>query len=217
MLSGLSSDVKKVKCNLVKKLKEKNREKNTNIRLRNKTNEMVEAQITIEPLQSLIFQASSCLYDFFHENGFRVSRPDWDNAKNDKYFYSRKGWVYAFYGSGEYPIYVGETGRSLSRRFYEHRNKKWWKHWKGAKVIPCEDAASRILFESLLCLAGGYRKNLKQKYTEKDIFYLSLLGLIELEEIVKKDSPLLADRISSSISVCPSRIKESVEYVLSCC
>lgn len=136
----------------------------------------------LAPLENLILGAAECLYDFFHTNGYLVRRAEWDKQIITPALLNHFGWVYAFYGDDELPVYVGETGRSLRDRLREHKKfAQWWPHWIGVKVLPCSDQSIRKIFESLIGLAGGYQANRMQPTGKDQIFNDVLLSLLMLK------------------------------------
>lgn len=93
------------------------------------------------------------------------------------------GWVYAFYGDKDFPIYVGEIGRTFRRRFTDHNNnteQRWWPSWTRVKVLPGPNKSVRKLFESLIGLAGEHAANIIQPAEEDNIFDEVLLSLLQL-------------------------------------
>lgn len=133
-------------------------------------------------LETHIISTADLLYEFFHLNGYMIVRNEWDSTKTAEPLRKYKGWVYAFYGEGDFPIYVGETGRTLTSRFGEHKkgNQPWWDVWKRVKVLPCPDQSTRKIFESLLGLAGGYQANILQPIGGDNIFDDVILSLLLL-------------------------------------
>lgn len=149
---------------------------------------MVKAQAEVDPLERMIGDAAFAFYRFFHDNGLHITRKAFlKRSPQENKILKRKGWIYAFYGDGNIPIYTGETRRTALARFSEHRKNKWWKHWTDVKVLPCEDQSSRKLLESLLGFSGGYQENLSQPSHKEEILYLVLLGLIEIKQILDTD------------------------------
>ncbi|MBJ9897949.1 GIY-YIG nuclease family protein [Burkholderia cenocepacia] len=135
-----------------------------------------------DPLESLIVGAASCLYEFFHSNGYLVHRAEWDGRKIVHSLLNYEGWVYAFYGENDDPLYVGETDRSFKVRFDEHKRKaSWWSSWRRVKVLPCPNQSMRKMFESLIGLAGGYSANKAQPLGPDNIFDDVILSLLVLK------------------------------------
>ncbi len=135
-------------------------------------------------MESLISSANGCLYHFFHENGYRILRSEWDPRSVAPAVASYQGWVYAFYDSRDNPLYIGETGRSFLRRFKEHGKSKnsarWWPDWTGAKILPCPSQTMRKFFESMLGLEGDYQGNVMQPAGEDNMFDEVILSLLLL-------------------------------------
>lgn len=131
------------------------------------------------PLEQRLFSSAHNLYVFFHDNGYKITKGDWDAGAINASFLRYRGWVYAFYGDEELPIYVGETGRTLKHRFFEHKKRaNWWEHWAGVKVLPCPNQSIRKYFEALIGLAGGYNANKQQPVGPDNIFDDILLSLL---------------------------------------
>ncbi|WP_272545882.1 GIY-YIG nuclease family protein [Burkholderia cepacia] len=138
-----------------------------------------------DPLEALIVGAASCLYEFFHSNGYLIKRAEWDNRKIVRPLLSYKGWVYAFYGENDNPLYVGETHRAFKKRFGEHKKKApWWRDWTRVKVLPCPNQSMRKVFESLIGVAGGYSANKAQPLGPDNIFDDVILSLLVLNNDV---------------------------------
>lgn len=136
----------------------------------------------VAPLENFITGVASCLYEFFHSNGYMIQRTEWDQQTIPPVILNYAGWVYAFYGEDELPIYVGETKRGFGERFIEHcKCKEWWPHWTGVKVLPCPDQSMRKVFESLIGLAGGHVTNKMQPPGEDNIFDDVILSLLLLK------------------------------------
>lgn len=135
-----------------------------------------------EPLNNLISGASFCLYNFFHDNGYMIVRGEWESSGINSALKSYVGWVYAFYGEEDIPIYVGETNRAFGVRFNEHKRKshEWWPFWTRVKVLPCPNQTVRKIFESLIGLAGGYVGNRAQPQGTEDLFNEVVLSLLAL-------------------------------------
>lgn len=163
---------------------------------------------TATPLESSIVGTADCLYEFFHANGFILLRSDWDDETIVDRLQNYMGWVYAFYGEGDSPIYVGETGRTFMDRFTEHNDKPWWSYWERVKVLPCPDKSMRKVFESLIGLAGGYAANKTQPTGGDNIFDDVILSLLLLgnndhtlptfpNENVSNQAKLLLDQLPS--------------------
>lgn len=149
---------------------------------------MVKAQVKAEPLERKLGDAAFSFYDFFHANGLHLTRKEFKNLKSQKSrVLNRKGWIYAFYGDDDLPIYTGETKRSALARFSEHKKSKWWKQWSDVKILPCEDQSSRKLLEAMLGFSGGYEHNVSQPSHKEEILYLVLLGLIEIRQLLDPD------------------------------
>lgn len=163
----------------------------------------------VSPLENLISGAASCLYEFFHSNGYMIRRAEWDQRTIVPALLNYVGWVYAFYGEGELPVYVGETGRGFQDRFTEHsRRATWWPLWTGVKVLPCPDQSMRKVFESLIGLAGGYEANRMQPSGEDNIFDEVILSLLLLKNdagelpsfpnnMVRDNAKMLSDLLSN--------------------
>ena len=131
------------------------------------------------PLENLLFNTATAIYEFFHANGYSVSRVRWDNKEVSPDLMSYCGWLYAFYGEQEYPCYVGETGRTINLRFGEHkRSAPWWPDWKNVKILPCPNKSVRKVFESLVGLAGGYYENKMQPAEADNILEDIILSLL---------------------------------------
>jgi hypothetical protein len=136
----------------------------------------------VAPLENFITGVANCLYEFFHSNGYLIQRAEWDKKTIPPVILNYTGWVYAFYGEDELPIYVGETKRGFGERFIEHcKCKEWWPHWTGVKVLPCPDQSMRKVFESLIGLAGGHVTNKMQPPGEDNIFDDVILSLLLLK------------------------------------
>lgn len=135
---------------------------------------------TATPLESSIVCTANCLYEFFHSNGYMMLRSEWDKNTIVPVLRNYKGWVYAFYGDEDSPIYVGETGRTFMKRFAEHNEQPWWSYWERVKVLPCPNQSMRKVFESLIGLAGGYEANKMQPTGADNIFDDVILSLLLL-------------------------------------
>lgn len=139
-----------------------------------------------EPFEKRIVHTASQIYEFFHANGYALEQADWLAGKIDAPLARYKGWVYAFYGVSDVPIYVGESGRTFVARFREHEKKQkqksnaWWPSWTRVKVLPCPDQTMRKVFEALIGLAGGYEANIQQPRAGDNIFDEILLSLLIL-------------------------------------
>ncbi|WP_155624723.1 GIY-YIG nuclease family protein [Burkholderia vietnamiensis] len=134
------------------------------------------------PLESLILGAAQCLYEFFHSNGYMIHRAEWDGRKIVRALSDYEGWVYAFYGQDDDPLYVGETDRTFKARFAEHQRKAlWWRSWSRVKVLPCPNQSMRKVFESLIGVAGGYAANRAQPLSPDNIFDDVVLSLLSLK------------------------------------
>ncbi|MBU9194689.1 GIY-YIG nuclease family protein [Burkholderia gladioli] len=134
------------------------------------------------PLESFIVGAAHCLYEFFHSNGYMIHRAEWDGRKIVRALLDYEGWVYAFYGKDDDPLYIGETDRAFKVRFSEHKRKApWWRRWDRVKVLPCPDQSMRKVFESLIGVAGGYSANKAQPSGPDNIFDDVILSLLSLE------------------------------------
>lgn len=132
------------------------------------------------PLETAIAGTALCLYEFFHINGYMIFRSEWEGRKIARGLGCYQGWVYAFYGEDESPIYVGETSRSFLERFGEHIRQSWWLNWTQVKVLPCPNQSMRKIFESLIGLAGGYAENKNQPTGSDNIFDEVILSLLLL-------------------------------------
>ncbi len=132
------------------------------------------------PLEDYLFGTATSLYAFFHTNGYKILRPEWTHGTISQPLREYDGWIYAFYGEDDYPIYVGETGRTFIARFDEHKEKSWWSAWKAVKVLPCPNKAMRKVFESLIGLAGGYQFNKMQPAGSDNLMNDVLLSLLLL-------------------------------------
>jgi hypothetical protein len=135
---------------------------------------------TCAPLESSIICTADCIYEFFHSNGYIVLRSEWDTNMVAPALLSYLGWVYAFYGAGDAPLYVGETGRTFRERFSEHDQQPWWQYWERVKVLPCPNQSMRKIFESLIGLAGGYMENKLQPPGGDNVFDDIVLSLLLL-------------------------------------
>lgn len=136
---------------------------------------------TYRPLENLLYGSATCVYEFFHANGYIVLRSQWDSKNIHSALHSYVGWIYAFYGDGDTPIYVGETDRTFVERFKEHaKNKSWWSIWTRVKVFPCPDVTTRKVFESLIGLAGDYGANKLQPPPGDNILDDVVLALLAL-------------------------------------
>jgi len=135
-----------------------------------------------EPLNTMIVGASLSVYNFFHDNGYMIIRDDWKSSGINPALAAYVGWIYAFYGDGDTPLYIGETKRAFGTRFKEHQRKKqkWWPHWTRVKVLPCPNQSVRKIFESLIGLAGGYIGNRAQPEGVDDLFTDIILSLTAL-------------------------------------
>jgi len=136
-----------------------------------------------QPLEHALFSSASSLYEFFHANGYMILRTDWEQTHIPNAPRSYLGWVYAFYGVDDFPLYIGETGRTFAARFAEHEadGQPWWPHWRAVKVLPCPIQSIRKIFESLIGLAGGYTANKMQpvgvdNLLDEVVYSLVLLG-----------------------------------------
>lgn len=159
------------------------------------------------PLETVLVGSAFCLYKFFHENGYAISRSEWESKRTNAALRSYVGWVYAFYGEGEFPIYVGETGRSLARRFAEHtRSQDWRSDWMWAKVLPCPNQAMRKIFESLIGLAGGYHGNKAQPTGADNILDDILLSLLYLGNDNERSPIFPNESISTHLDDVRARI-----------
>jgi hypothetical protein len=134
------------------------------------------------PLETLILLTANNVYEFFHLNGYKVVRSDWEEELLDPRLRRYQGWVYAFYGVEDVPLYVGETGRTFVDRFKEHAKDEqtWWPEWTRVKVLPCPAQSIRKIFESLLGLAGGYQANKLQPTGVDNLFDDITLSLLLL-------------------------------------
>lgn len=132
------------------------------------------------PLETHVFCSATSLYEFFHTNGYKILRAEWEQRTISAPLRAYKGWIYAFYGKGDYPIYVGETGRTFIARFREHKKTPWWVDWEAVKVLPCPNKAMRKLFESLIGLAGGYQSNRMQPAGSDNLLDDVILSLLSL-------------------------------------
>jgi hypothetical protein len=136
------------------------------------------------PLNELLILLTSKLYVFFHDNGYLIRRDEWESHETPNALRtSAIGWIYAFYGDKDVPLYVGETGGDISTRFYKHKQKGWWSDWKSMKALPCPSTDVRKFFESILGLGGGYTENKLQPpsngnedFLDSTIYALLLLG-----------------------------------------
>ncbi|WP_165645976.1 GIY-YIG nuclease family protein [Bordetella bronchiseptica] len=163
----------------------------------------------VAPLENLISGAANCLYEFFHSNGYMIRRVEWDQRTVVSTLLNHVGWVYAFYGEDELPVYVGETGRGFQDRFTEHsRCAQWWPFWTGVKVLPCPDQSMRKVFESLIGLAGNYQANRMQPSGGDTIFDDVILSLLLLKNdageppnfpnnMVRDNAEMLSDLLSN--------------------
>lgn len=143
---------------------------------------LVSFSSQVAPLENFITGSANCLYEFFHSNGYMIRRAEWNQQTIAPALLNYVGWVYAFYGEGELPVYVGETGRGFQNRFTEHsRCAPWWPLWTGVKVLPCPDQSMRKVFESLIGLAGGYEANRMQPSGGDNIFDDVILSLLLLK------------------------------------
>ncbi|OFZ15345.1 MAG: hypothetical protein A2X86_17675 [Bdellovibrionales bacterium GWA2_49_15] len=157
--------------------------------------ELIKAWGNAEPLEKFLVGAVLSLYEYFHSNGFHITKNEWNNYSHiDSVVKKHSGWVYAFYQKNDTPLYVGETKRTLRQRFNEHqrsRKNDWWKTWNSVKVLPCEEVSSRKFFESCIGIAGGYSMNKLQPAQGRDVLSSSLLGIIDLKKRISNTSPLL--------------------------
>lgn len=172
--------------------------------------QMSVAQIEAEPLEAMIRGSAFSFYSFFLTNSFNISRADWSTRnKVDTALLSHAGWIYAFYGDDfEYPVYVGETNRTLKKRFDEHKkNPKctWWNDWDVVTVMPCELQSHRKFFEAILGAAGGYRGNQQQPLFDQDFLVPLLLGLTDLKT--------RSNATRKKIQVPHSRIMDDIELI----
>lgn len=164
------------------------------------------------PLEHLILGATSCLYEFFHSNGYMIRRSEWESETIVPVILSYAGWVYAFYGEDELPLYVGETSRGFQARFTEHRDKgvEWWSNWTGVKILPCPDKSMRKFFESLIGLAGGHVANKMQPPGGDNIFNDVILSLLLLKndagELPNFPNDMVRDNVKM-LSVLVSNLK----------
>ncbi|WP_296508408.1 hypothetical protein [Rhodoferax sp.] len=136
-----------------------------------------------QPLEHALFSSASSLYEFFHANGYMILRTDWEQTHVPNVPRSYLGWVYAFYTIEDFPLYIGETGRTFAARFDEHEKdgQPWWPDWHAVKVLPCPTQSIRKIFESLIGLAGGYAANKMQpvgvdNLLDEVVYSLLLLG-----------------------------------------
>ena len=133
------------------------------------------------PFENSLFCTATSVYEFFHSNGYRLKKAEVLGRTVSQALMSQRGWVYAFYGPKEAPIYVGETQRTFMKRFKEHRKKQnWWSDWTEVKVLPCPDQTMRKVFESLVGLGGGYLANKAQPAGGDNLLDEMLLSLIAL-------------------------------------
>ncbi|MET3115821.1 hypothetical protein AAKU64_000024 [Undibacterium sp. GrIS 1.8] len=132
------------------------------------------------PLETSILSSATSLYEFFHSNGYMIRRSEWELKGIYPGPRSYRGWVYAFYGEQDSPIYVGETGQQFTKRFNQHKKQLWWQGWERVKVLPCPNQTMRKVFESLIGLAGGYSANIMQPTGEDNILNDVILSLILL-------------------------------------
>jgi hypothetical protein len=132
------------------------------------------------PFEDYLFGSATSLYAFFHTNGYKILRAEWTQGTISPPLRAYDGWIYAFYGEEDYPIYVGETGRTFIARFDEHKEKSWWSNWKAVKVLPCPNKAMRKVFESLIGLAGGYQFNKMQPAGDDNLMNDIILSLLSL-------------------------------------
>lgn len=143
---------------------------------------LVSSNSQVAPLENFITGSANCIYEFFHSNGYMIRRAEWNQQTIVPALLNYAGWIYAFYGEGELPVYVGETGRGFQDRFTEHsRCAPWWPLWTGVKVLPCPDQSMRKVFESLIGLAGGYEANRMQPSGGDNIFDDVILSLLLLK------------------------------------
>jgi hypothetical protein len=147
-----------------------------------KTGVMPRFQDAATPLETLIVRTMDSLYEFFHFNGYMVGRSEWEEKTIDQALRRYHGWVYAFYGPDDFPLYVGETGRTFVDRFGEHAKDEqmWWPEWTRVKVLPCPTQTIRKVLESLIGLAGGYQGNKLQPAGGDNIFDDVTLSLLLL-------------------------------------
>lgn len=133
------------------------------------------------PLENSLFGSASCLYEFFHSNGYMILRQEWEAKTIPSPICCYVGWIYAFYDKDDLPIYVGETSRTFMERFDEHIKKQsWWPCWSRVKVMPCPNQTMRKVFESLIGLAGGYGANKLQPAGGDNILDDVILSLLAL-------------------------------------
>ncbi len=161
------------------------------------------------PLETMLVGSAFCLYDFFHENGYAIFRNEWESKKVHPALRSYVGWVYAFYGDDDFPIYIGETGRSLTRRFAEHmKTQDWCIGWRRVKVLPCPNQAMRKIFESLIGLAGGYHGNKAQPTGADNILDDTILSLLYLGNDNNRLPAFPNEGISTHLADVRSRIDD---------
>lgn len=134
-------------------------------------------QTAASPLEMSIVSTAGSVYEFFHSNGLKITRKEWDENTIIPDLATYAGWVYAFYGTG---VYVGETKRTFKKRFREDSVRDWWPDWRNVKVLPCPEQTIRKLFESLIGLSGGYTANKAQPAGKDNIFDDILASLLLL-------------------------------------
>ena len=116
-------------------------------------------------LHDAALQFSKCVLDDFNESAQSATKEEIEQAdgRRGPNSISEKGsCLYAAYGSNGQLLYVGETGKSLKRRFTadgsgSHKNKDWYENMetvKYKKLCP-RDKKYRKLLEKALILAGA--------------------------------------------------------------
>jgi len=173
---------------------------------------LAEFHDTATPLESSIVDTASCLYEFFHSNGYIILRSEWIEKTIVPALSNYEGWVYAFYGDDDSPIYVGETSRTFMERFTEHKKKQpWWSCWKRVKVLPCPNQSMRKVFESLIGLAGGYVANKMQPAGGDNIFDEVILSLLLLGNddgtLPTFPNKMISDQAKLHLEQLPSELK----------
>ncbi len=116
-------------------------------------------------LHDAALQFSKCVLDDFNKSAQTTTKEEIEQADGRRRSnpISEKGsYLYAAYDSNGQLLYVGETGKSLKRRFTadgsgSHKNKDWYENMatvKYKKLCP-RDKKYRKLLEKALILAGA--------------------------------------------------------------
>jgi hypothetical protein len=110
-----------------------------------------------------LFNAAETTRRWFMANTKPRSPADWDarGALQDW----GQGVVYAFFGTNEKALYVGETGRRIKERSHAvthpYRSQPWWNEWVALRLAPMTYRTDRLAIELLLILALAPTHNKK--------------------------------------------------------